>query len=365
MERKLTNWFQPVNSGSGRPSDLIGDDLSSRSQASPVVGSERDKSTAVMSSNQARPTTPSVRRGQNPVGGPQIAVMLPQRPNLPQLPLTEVDEDADELIESGVDPGLQTARSSTKIAKLAAKVPTPIKAAAQTPPVVVQKRKPGRPKGWRKPQPAAAASTPEKAPRPAGDVPRGPRQAKVVALNTDMTIKRRRGGRPRKEPEKKARDVYKTLQAKFISFKCEWHGCKAELHNTETLRRHLQVVHVRAAAPPRCQWGKCADRSPPRHYTTTEDLARHLDRRHLETFVWLCGDGPKNSLGAVRGQDDDALPAYLFYKDGTQVTPSIRDQKLEDAHTYRKNQARLREMLQSMNDDLPDEDDEDMDEAMD
>ena len=91
-------------------------------------------------------------------------------------------------------------------------------------------------------------------------------------------------------------------------YNCRWKDCQAELHNLETLRKHVRKLHRTKAAfggiP--CLWSGCGkvsfvqDRKTGRHNRVhqyldfgTEDLwDQHMDKKHLEAFAWDLGDGP-------------------------------------------------------------------------
>jgi len=110
---------------------------------------------------------------------------------------------------------------------------------------------------------------------------------------------RRTRGRP--SAASKAEPTYKV-------YACRWKDCQAELHNLETLRKHVRKVHRTKAAfggiP--CLWAGCGkvsfvqDRKTGRHNRVhqcldfgTEDLwDQHMDKKHLEPFAWDLGDGP-------------------------------------------------------------------------
>ena len=115
-------------------------------------------------------------------------------------------------------------------------------------------------------------------------------------------------GRPRKSDPK-------LVTPKFIPFLCEWRGCKAELHNLETLRRHIYSVHNKAKAygAIACQWSKCGltrqvhDESTPKstpepkfvhedhEFAGMEEFMDHMEKAHLIPFAWHMGDGPRGS----------------------------------------------------------------------
>lgn len=179
----------------------------------------------------------------------------------------------------------------------------------------------------------------------------------------------KRKGRPPKLPAATPREIYDSLKPEFIRFICEWEGCPAQLHNLETLERHIRVVHVKPTAalegPVSCRWGKCPlplDDSSVKTFGTSEELQRHVDEVHIPVQRWFVGDGPKIPIsGEAAGRSgdgdggNDALPAYLLDKDGNQVTPSIREQKEEDVQTYRDRRRRLKTLLMEWNSNAPEE----------
>lgn len=213
-----------------------------------------------------------------------------------------------------------------------------------------------------------------------GTSPTRPRAAKkikpaataVVGGGGTIVVKRR--GRPPKQPSPAPVEVYLTQNVAFVAFLCEWRGCKAELHNLETLRRHVRIVHLRplekvADAERRCCWGKCGlltndddddggdDKG--REFAGVKELEAHVERDHLVPFSWHVGDGPQNSgwFGMRKGDEDD-VPSWLKDADGNQVTPSIKDQVVEDYATWRENRRKLKRLLIERDRNLPSESEE-------
>ncbi|KAG5971166.1 hypothetical protein E4U58_000171 [Claviceps cyperi] len=173
--------------------------------------------------------------------------------------------------------------------------------------------------------------------------PRQPRQARV---NAPPLVWGRRPPRPPKPPSPSPQELYHNASTHFLIFLCEWAGCKAELHNLDTLRRHVYIVHGkhRGKMPCVCRWGSCEESS----FSNAQDWRAHLEKAHLAPFQWHMGDGPRNTsdgLSLSGGEGLSALPDYLRGPDGKQVTPSIRDQELEDYVTWRMNRRRLKNML--------------------
>ena len=113
-------------------------------------------------------------------------------------------------------------------------------------------------------------------------------------------------------PEKrsKGKPSRQATSPSFQVFKCRWQGCVAELHNLETLRKHVFKLHVRKVAEdksdafeavnPRtpCLWLGCeqdgvfsSSTGPPK-FGSEDGLKEHIDKRHLKSVAWELGDGP-------------------------------------------------------------------------
>ncbi|ERS96316.1 hypothetical protein HMPREF1624_07226 [Sporothrix schenckii ATCC 58251] len=214
----------------------------------------------------------------------------------------------------------------------------------------------------------------------------------------------KRVGRPPIQPiEVVQRSIFCNGQACFAPFVCEWTGCRAELHNMATLRKHVTVVHGRpTGAANTCQWRRCADRQtvPTRYKDDTDTdadgqtLLEHVEYQHLAPLEWHRGDGFVNNghigpppppaaamllskartvdnLQAKTENDDnkplaadtrllnkapevvldgvppDDLPPYLLDDKGKQVTPLLRDGLLEASTffwTHEQRGRRLKEL---------------------
>ncbi|PHH89844.1 hypothetical protein CDD83_5111 [Cordyceps sp. RAO-2017] len=159
------------------------------------------------------------------------------------------------------------------------------------------------------------------------------------------------------------------MRPQFVDFICEWAGCRAELHNLDTLRRHVYVVHGRHAL--RCRWGRCGaaaevedgkEEPVAAAAADPDEFRRHVEERHLVPLAWHVGEGPQNSIagkGSGGGGEcclnNDSVPDFLKDAHGNQVTPSIRDQQVEDRVTWRMNRRRLKELLLRRDENLPSE----------
>lgn len=117
-------------------------------------------------------------------------------------------------------------------------------------------------------------------------------------------------------------------------YRCQWKGCKAELHNLETLRKHVRKLHrskLNADGIP-CLWTNCEQtrriydkqtRSKkevqyPRTFSTSTLWDTHMDKHHLEPTAWTLGDGPSTHPSDAEASD------YLSDTAGRLVTPIAR-----------------------------------------
>lgn len=86
-------------------------------------------------------------------------------------------------------------------------------------------------------------------------------------------------------------------------YKCRWQDCLAELHNLETLRKHVHkhMDEFEEDNDYECLWAGCGnsrigatgiDERDPLHFTSAVTWERHMDGRHLDQYAWDLGDGP-------------------------------------------------------------------------
>ena len=174
-----------------------------------------------------------------------------------------------------------------------------------------QPKKKGRPVGWRKwmqkdkgsdsPAPAATSNSGKRIGRPPGSTNKPPP---------------------------------KPPSPEFPAFKCEWEGCAAELHNLNTLRRHIFKIHgeKRTGAEWLCRWKGCGKATSVKEGPRTvskfvrrlfdegKDWETHVDDEHLRQIKWAQGDGPAAGLAEGDGEVTDAV---LSDREGRRVTPRI------------------------------------------
>ncbi|KAJ3493257.1 hypothetical protein NLG97_g4847 [Lecanicillium saksenae] len=209
-------------------------------------------------------------------------------------------------------------------------------------------KKRGRPKGWRKVGGPYTQAGVGSVSSPAGRVARSGRQKQAG----HYSLKRRRKNITRADSPP-PREVYLALRPTFAHFLCEWSGCKADLHNMDTLRRHVKTVHIKPQTQHRCAWGKCGKKSAGKPIDATT-LITHLEQAHWVPMTWHVGDGTKNSWNwsVTPETTGDGIPDFLKDSDGNQVTPSTRDQEIEDAVTYKNNRRKLKELIMRRDENL-------------
>lgn len=216
---------------------------------------------------------------------------------------------------------------------------------------VVNKR--GRPRGWK---PGMAYTEIR---------PRAARAAAAASAAAVPGLPKKRG-RPKKPPPLTPAQEYHRLQVPFMTFSCEWEGCRAGLHNLATLRRHVEVVHCRGEkSRGRCLWGSCGSpggSSNDRARNKLEygrGLMEHVEEKHLIPFAWHCGDGPRNDMPdeyrhttTEEGKRKKSVPRWLCDAEGRQVTDGVEDQPVEDWNTWKANRRKLRDLIKRRDENL-------------
>ncbi|KAL5347233.1 hypothetical protein ACLOAV_007542 [Pseudogymnoascus australis] len=157
----------------------------------------------------------------------------------------------------------------------------------------------------------------------------------------------KRRGRPPRNPVKVPERPRSVLgQPRYQAFLCEWLGCKAELQNLETLRRHVYFVHGRITSTSKefvakpCLWGKCGRGGKSRDgegdemggtqqgevYADEEAFREHMEKAHIVPMAWHMGDGPRGSTND--GNESDHSSYLNSPLTGRPVTPSIATQTI-------------------------------------
>ncbi|ORY56061.1 uncharacterized protein BCR38DRAFT_306975, partial [Pseudomassariella vexata] len=210
----------------------------------------------------------------------------------------------------------------------------------------------GRPKGWK---PGMSYAAMRGNPTPKDWSKDRPKQAASRNYGTET---RRRGRQPQ-ATGLAIKQRYLRSKPGYLSFGCEWQEstnkrCPAELQNMETLRKHVYFIHG-DAEPLVCFWGKCGQQKTPPEFVVKEEFRKHVEKAHLVPYAWHAGDGPQNKGIWTLKNDRNKLPSHLFDKDGKQVTPSVKDQLLEDTKGMLERKRKLREIRRQADENAPDE----------
>ncbi|KAK4154263.1 hypothetical protein C8A00DRAFT_14573 [Chaetomidium leptoderma] len=276
-------------------------------------------------------------------GAPKMEVILHSSPRRVAFtaPLDDGDDNLANLVTSDIVPGPRNKRPEESAARaqvMAPKAQQPAVHSTTLPSITPQPKKRGRPVGWRLGHGSYSALR--------SGLPPGSPIARPPAKKPTGEGKVRR--RPGRKPAPTARQVYLKLNPHFLSFRCEWENCPAELQNLETLRKHLLIVHggpseqqQQAQQTLRCKWSTCTTSPLP----SLETFTTHLETAHLLPYLWHAGDGPRNNSSSSSPKTS-GLPSYLFSPDGKhQVTPSIDSQQQENDDDRKKRQARINRVL--------------------
>jgi len=208
----------------------------------------------------------------------------------------------------------------------------------------IRRRGPGRP---------ATGSAPVQAGTPTGESPRGYAALRAQQSQLDengQPIKKR--GRPvgwRMHMMKNGPPAGSGIPSKatksqpkppspgpeYQVFLCDWEGCRAELHNLSTLRKHIHKVHGKPSADGdyKCVWTGCATpstsmdsgRSVTRwtHFSSKaiDQWKQHVEKKHLEPIAWKQGDGPAGGVSSA--SETELSEAYLSDSHGRRLTPRV------------------------------------------
>ncbi|EAT85559.2 hypothetical protein SNOG_06908 [Parastagonospora nodorum SN15] len=126
--------------------------------------------------------------------------------------------------------------------------------------------------------------------------------------------------------------------ARYQSYKCKWQNCTADLHNLETLKKHVFKVHRKETLRNtlECLWGDCGkevtnydpntnmriEKHTPHSFDLESNWRNHVQETHFDPLSWELGDGPASGLSEnVEAHDSEA---YLSDAQGRPVTPRIR-----------------------------------------
>ena len=89
---------------------------------------------------------------------------------------------------------------------------------------------------------------------------------------------------------------------KYQIYRCRWKECEGQLHNLETLRRHVRKHMSESEDDLQCLWEGCGTTTvaassgnnvrQPLRFKSETAWERHMEGRHLDRYAWELGDGP-------------------------------------------------------------------------
>jgi hypothetical protein len=166
-------------------------------------------------------------------------------------------------------------------------------------------KKKGRPVGWRKNIHGSSAAQA----RPSTNGHTGPLPFHPGQPSTLRHVKTRED-EPIRIDSRSPSGLNKA--SRYQSYKCNWQNCNAELHNLETLKKHVHKVHGKEnrSGALECFWADCPTkaashdpitnvkilRQEPKSFYSTVDWQDHLEETHFSPLSWKLGDGPASGL---------------------------------------------------------------------
>ncbi|EXJ84601.1 hypothetical protein A1O3_05271 [Capronia epimyces CBS 606.96] len=118
-------------------------------------------------------------------------------------------------------------------------------------------------------------------------------------------------------------------------FKCHWKGCKAHLHNLETLRQHISKVHCPTADEVKeadyiCWWRNCRHLvkenglvNPQISFPTFKEWLDHIDEDHLHAVALKYGDGPSTKHIGKQESTSFDVSRFLYNPQSRQATRTV------------------------------------------
>jgi len=170
-------------------------------------------------------------------------------------------------------------------------------------------KKKGRPVGWRKNIHGSAAA--QARPPANGRTGPGPGPSRYVPPQPSTLRHVKTGNNEPIRIDSRSPSVTKRAP-RYQSYRCEWQDCKAELHNLETLKKHVHKVHGKenTEGALECLWGDCArhiashdamtnirvEQHEPKPFRSAINWQEHLEQTHFSPLSWRLGDGPASGL---------------------------------------------------------------------
>jgi len=166
-------------------------------------------------------------------------------------------------------------------------------------------KKRGRPVGWRKAIHGSVAAQS----KPAANGFTGPNKHQPSQPSSLRHV--RTGGEEPIRIESRSPSVANGIP-RYQSYKCKWHGCLVELHNLETLKKHVFKVHRKETLRNtlECMWDDCGKevtsfdpntnmqlvKHTPYSFDLESNWKAHIHQTHFAPLSWELGDGPASGL---------------------------------------------------------------------
>ncbi|KAF5851327.1 hypothetical protein GGP41_004153 [Bipolaris sorokiniana] len=156
-------------------------------------------------------------------------------------------------------------------------------------------KKKGRPVGWRKAIHGSAATQVQTNPKKDTGLlnkHQPPQPSSMRNVRTDDAVIRIDSRSP------------SVMNRVFQSYKCKWLNCKAELHNMDTLKKHVFKVHRKDTVGNtlNCLWDDCIKDTHSPSFDLESNWRSHVQQAHFDPLLWELGDGPASGLS---GKEDD------------------------------------------------------------
>ncbi|KAK5136628.1 hypothetical protein LTR08_002642 [Meristemomyces frigidus] len=166
-------------------------------------------------------------------------------------------------------------------------------------------------------------------------------KGRPIGWRKNVHSRQAQGLAPAKPGSSKLRQSYKPggeilKEPKYQVWMCKWEGCRAELHNLETLKKHVVKLHGKPTEEGgmyECLWQGCeaatelaggkgkGRASGVAEFASMEGWVGHVDQAHLQPVAWELGDGPRGGMSDHYATDSEA--PYLSDAHGRSVTPLI------------------------------------------
>ena len=132
-------------------------------------------------------------------------------------------------------------------------------------------------------------------------------------------------------------------------FKCRWRQCHAELHNLDTLRKHIARKHHPTEEELNdhgyiCWWKKCryliqdgGEISVEHDFDSAEDWMDHINEDHLHKIALKLGDGP--SAAQIGKHTSTSLDVFKYFYDPISPKAGARTSSYTDPQSLAQGKA--------------------------